>query len=350
MFKKDSIMPSTYVCSIECKDKRKEKKPKRITHKCVEYWIAKGYSVDEAKNIIHENSKKSTIRRPEYWIRRGYSEEDANTQVTQCQRHVSPRCAEYWIAQGYSEESASKQISEWQLQNEKKKEEKYTHEELQTMSGFSPKFWMARYGLNEEEAVALCKKNSNTVSLESFIGRYGEDLGMIKYTEFCNRMKIVNSVDSFVQKYGKQEGEHLWSKKYNNRAYSKVANDFFAQLCKYVPDGYKIYYAGGGNKEYGIRNGDKYYLCDFVIPDLKICVEFYGDYWHCNPKKYNADFFHKQSGVTASVIWESDRQRIAAIERLREFTVLIVWESDWHEMFDVIKEKILHAVTCKNNV
>jgi hypothetical protein len=31
---------------------------------------------------------------------------------------------------------------------------------------------------------------------------------------------------------------------------------------------------------------------DLYIPTLKLLIEYNGDYWHCNPNKYNSDYFN----------------------------------------------------------
>jgi len=55
-------------------------------------------------------------------------------------------------------------------------------------------------------------------------------------------------------------------------------------------------------------------------------IEFYGDYWHANPKIYKPDdiIHHK---FKAKDIWENDKQRIKILEELGYF-VHIVWQSD----------------------
>lgn len=34
------------------------------------------------------------------------------------------------------------------------------------------------------------------------------------------------------------------------------------------------------------------YICDIFIEKLNLIIEYNGDYWHCNPKKYKFDYFH----------------------------------------------------------
>lgn len=66
---------------------------------------------------------------------------------------------------------------------------------------------------------------------------------------------------------------------------------------------------------------------DFLL-DNNIVLECNGDYWHCNPIKYEKNYFHKQIRKTAEQIWHRDAQRIADLES-NGFTVVAVWECDW---------------------
>jgi hypothetical protein len=67
---------------------------------------------------------------------------------------------------------------------------------------------------------------------------------------------------------------------------------------------------------------------DIFIPSKNEVVEYLGDYWHCNPKKYKSDFYNKNVHKTAEEIWKGDADRIQLL-RDKGYTVKIVWESDF---------------------
>lgn len=78
-------------------------------------------------------------------------------------------------------------------------------------------------------------------------------------------------------------------------------------------------------------------LVDRMIPDIihhekKIIVEFYGDYYHCNPSvlKYEATYYNKCRKKTAREIWDFDAHRVARLEAMG-FKVIIVWETDFEK-------------------
>lgn len=71
---------------------------------------------------------------------------------------------------------------------------------------------------------------------------------------------------------------------------------------------------------------ETYYTADLYNPTTKEIVEFYGDYWHCNPSKFEESFYHKHIHMTAKEIWEKDRVRTEALQKLG-YSVRVVWES-----------------------
>lgn len=86
------------------------------------------------------------------------------------------------------------------------------------------------------------------------------------------------------------------------------------------------------------------YHYDFFIPSKNMVVEFYGNYWHANPKFYPPGTFLriKNSGeFLVDEIWEKDKQRIAVAEN-RGYLTAIIWESDFNEGgLPLVMDKIL---------
>lgn len=40
-----------------------------------------------------------------------------------------------------------------------------------------------------------------------------------------------------------------------------------------------------------------------------VVIEYFGDYWHCNPAIYGKDFYNKSIKKTAAEKWEADKIR-----------------------------------------
>lgn len=81
------------------------------------------------------------------------------------------------------------------------------------------------------------------------------------------------------------------------------------------------------------------YVVDFVSND-GIVVEIYGDYWHCNPNMFDADFHNRSIDMTAQEKWDYDKRRQSDIEKLGYY-VICFWEYDLNQKgFDAIKSAI----------
>lgn len=75
-----------------------------------------------------------------------------------------------------------------------------------------------------------------------------------------------------------------------------------------------------------IRINKKWFYPDIRI-DKNIIIEFYGNYWHANPRIYQAnDIIHHKN--TAKQSWEHDKKRIKILED-SGFKVFIVWEDEY---------------------
>jgi G:T-mismatch repair DNA endonuclease (very short patch repair protein) len=68
------------------------------------------------------------------------------------------------------------------------------------------------------------------------------------------------------------------------------------------------------------------YNVDFLIIDNMI-IECYGDYWHCNPRIYPADYHHPILQMTAAEKWRRDRERLDLLIDAG-FTCHVIWEHD----------------------
>lgn len=72
------------------------------------------------------------------------------------------------------------------------------------------------------------------------------------------------------------------------------------------------------------------YLYDFYLPDQNILLEYQGNYWHANPRRYPPDMVLKlgDHSMLASDIWARDARKKAEAEALG-FAVVYVWEDDY---------------------
>jgi G:T-mismatch repair DNA endonuclease (very short patch repair protein) len=67
---------------------------------------------------------------------------------------------------------------------------------------------------------------------------------------------------------------------------------------------------------------------DFLLKDYNVIIEFNGDYWHCNPEKYESNYFNKKKNKLAHELWENDKiKKELAIENGYKF--FTIWEKDF---------------------
>jgi very-short-patch-repair endonuclease len=63
--------------------------------------------------------------------------------------------------------------------------------------------------------------------------------------------------------------------------------------------------------------------------ELKIVVEYNGDFWHCNPRTWQEDQYNRVIKMTAGEKWRRDRARLVNLQKLG-YTTLVIWESGWN--------------------
>lgn len=74
---------------------------------------------------------------------------------------------------------------------------------------------------------------------------------------------------------------------------------------------------------------------DIYIPSKNLILEYYGDYWHCNPKFYTSEFYNKSLKKLAVDIWKKDLDRETKIRELG-YNFKIIWEDEFNTNIDII--------------
>jgi hypothetical protein len=121
---------------------------------------------------------------------------------------------------------------------------------------------------------------------------------------------------------------------------SKISKDFFTKLQVLYEGEHEIQY---GNNEKQVLN----YFVDGYIEGVCI-IEFYGDFWHANPKIYNEKSvlnFPGKNQFTAKQIWHKDNDRLKQIVNKEGIPVIIIWESDYKKHLSQIIQKIFTQIT-----
>lgn len=66
---------------------------------------------------------------------------------------------------------------------------------------------------------------------------------------------------------------------------------------------------------------------DIYIPDKKLIIECFGDYWHMNPLKYSKNDYNKSTKRSAQEQWNKDRKRKIFMES-EGYKVVELWENE----------------------
>ena len=181
-----------------------------------------------------------------------------------------------------------------------------TEEERKRSSPYSLEHYLYSKGAKDkEEAIEMRQhfldsldrsKWENANRIDYYLKRgYTEEEAYRIRTEKCTS----NGLDFYIEKYGKEKGTEkfnnrlkYWKHKiYNGNHHSKIADKFFLKLSELYDKKDNIYF---GNHEYMLTYDGKVILPDFLDVDNKKIIEFYGDYWHCNPNKYTSESYNKQ--------------------------------------------------------
>jgi hypothetical protein len=288
---------------------RRNEELKQRNRLCEEYWINKGYTKVEAINEISKQQQKSSKcvktyhgKSKQMLADKGYSEEEIKRIC------LTPTNSEFWVNKGYSEEEARDIISKNQTEAAKQVD----FEKRLIPSNIE--YWVNK-DYSKEDAKQNVSEHQSTFSLEKCIAKYGEEEGKKRFTERQN--KWLNSLLT--------NGNMVIG-------YSKISQDLFYKILEIydISDKDKVYFATH-NSEFKLEKKEGgVWLYDFTDVKNKKIIEFHGDMYHGNPKKYNSlDNPHPfRKNITAQEMWDKDKRKLdVAIEE--GFEVLVIWDSEY---------------------
>ncbi len=243
--------------------------------------------------------------------------------------------------------------------------ENTTEQERKERSPFCEEFYKKR-GINPSQRDALIEnvtKNRNYNTRLSYYVNKGYDINQAK--EKLHERQKTFTLEKCILKYGEVEGkirfeerQRKWAEKmkekYNNGEYSKLSYSLlsnaysnFEIICidsivKTLNLSESDYWAANNtvNKQFEIfiKGLHKRFRYDFRYKN-KI-IEFNGDYWHCNPEKFEANYFNTQIKMTASEKWQYDKIKIA-IAKENGYEILVIWESEYKVCPDAVIQKCI---------
>lgn len=204
----------------------------------------------------------------------------------------------YWLKRGFSEDEAKDRIKKLQTINASKSVLKGRYDKRSILC---KQYWLDK-GKTETEAIELIKQHQIKASAKS-----SKFKGHVRSDE--SKRKISNTIQKKIKLYGFA----------NTNGTSKLEKEFYGYIKE--------------NIDIDVQANVKvnYYIVD-VLKNKKI-IEFYGDYWHCNPKFYKSGDlvkFKKTKNWVVDYIWNKNNERIDNLKSMG-YDVLIIWEYDWKQ-------------------
>lgn len=230
-------------------------------------------------------------------------------------KEKSHQCVEYWVKRGFSKKEADIKIKKVleNLHEKTWKKRRKNPELYRDVNTTQILYWMKK-GFSESESRNKVAERQETFSKNICIHKYGYNKGMEIFVE--RQEKWIDSLN----KNGKLK-----------IGYSEISQELFRQL----EDNEYVFY-GEKNHEYNI-NHRKY---DYTNLDKRKIIEFNGDVYHGNPKKFKADDKPHPylKHLTAKDLWDMDEYKKELAEE-KGFKVLVIWESEYKDNPELVLEK-----------
>ena len=288
----------------------------------LEYYI-KNYpelSKEEQEKLWHTYAKENCYLSEEYYIKRGATKEEAKELKLKKLEIVTPKIVAKISGQNNGMSSTNR-----------------TAQQRKESSPFSKEFYIAR-GLSDKDRK---KFNENVVKNRSYNTRleYYINKGMSEEEahKALHDRQATFSLEKCISKYGEKKGLEIFSKRQQKWLQSLYKNFqcngdgrsnqslFAKEIIKYCCK--KLNMPIPKNEKYMFWKETKQaFAYDFMYKN-KI-IEFQGDYWHCNPKLYDKDFYNKVKQKTAQEIWEYDKIKLECAN-FYGYDVLYIWEHDY---------------------
>lgn len=266
----------------------------------------------------------------------------------------------FWESLGFTTNDAKIKVKEFQTKQAEKAAKKLKGSSLYTCR--SKEFWKFR-GYSEKDASDEVRRIQER-SKSFFIQKYGNEEGLKRYNikkdkfnkswsnktheelELINKKKDITSPEGFILRgYSEKDAIKLsneMSKRLVNR-YSAISQKFFDDIVNYLNDNTLEFYYGTCNHEYCIYNK----RVDFFEKTTGTVIEFFGDYWHGNPKFYCGTDIIRTKKVFD--LWERDKKRIDHLNNSDMIkSLIIVWENNVRTKYD--EQVVLISNIIKGNI
>ena len=179
-----------------------------------------------------------------------------------------------------------------------------------------------------------CYKCSNIVkNIDDFIYKSNiihKNIYDYSNTKYTGSRDIVSIICLIHGVFNQTPNDHLngcGCQKCGIGCFSKVAISWLEYIEK--TEGINIQHAGNiGEKKIKIKN--KLYKPDGYYEKNNTIYEFYGDFWHGNPKLYNSEYYHPLNKVKFGDLYNKTLSREELIKN-NGYNLINIWESDYYK-------------------
>jgi hypothetical protein len=220
----------------------------------------------------------------------------------------------YWLKKGFTDEEAIEKVRSVQSKNAEKFVAKG---DWDNCSWMRPKYWINK-GYTKKEAKEIISEKQSILS-----NRSSRFTGHVRTQE--SKDKISASMKKKIQKIGAGK----WSSHFGTfSGRSKIEIEFYDYIKQNI------------NKDVQGNVPIRDYIVDVLLGGK--VVEFYGDFWHANPRMHHADDTLTgfcSAGREVRDIRKNDENRVKKLKEMG-YDVLVIWEYDWHHSKEECIKKV----------
>ena len=215
-----------------------------------------------------------------------------------------PSEIKHWTKKGFSEIEAKEKVIEFQREQSIKGNNEKTHIK-RSLKYSGDKNPMSLTSISNRKGVT----RSEASKLTPCFGRTGDKHPMFGRKHTDEALKKI--------------GQHI-----NHSGKSKIEHELSDTLISIL----------GGEKNSPVSG----WCCDYVNYENKLIVEFFGDFWHHNPKLYNIVHVNKITNRSSKQVWDRDARKLNEL-REQGYEVVVIWETEWRNSKDECIERIKNA-------
>lgn len=174
-------------------------------------------------------------------------------------------------------------------------------------------------------------------TLTAMIRRHGEEEGLTRWNDYVERQRFTTSLEYFVERYGLIDGTEKYTNFCQKRRFQEVntsrkEDELYALLRSELKD---------ETLKQSVCIDIRVDFGPFDIGSIekRRLIEFYGTYWHCDPRKYLAEDIHPTRQKPARTIWSRDQAK-RTFATNRGYRIFIVWEAD----YDQDKDQVISSI------